>query len=495
MTSEREVEESAKAGRPEGLCGSLVSLVGADNVSWAEEELEEYAADATRGFRILSPLAEKVQRPWAVVHPTSTEQVAAVVQLAARQQIPVVPYGGGSGLMGGAVSLRPGIVIDLKRMNRILRISPQDQTVCVEAGIILERLAQELKRHRLLLGHDPWSRPIATVGGAISTNGLGYTAGKYGSMGDQVLGLVVVLPDGNILRTRAVPQSSAGPHLNHLFIGAEGTMGIITEAVLKVFPIPEKRSLHCFYFPSFEEGFRAIVDMLTLGLNPSVVDFGDEFSPPFWDKIGWPRPGSEEPPVLYLGFEGLSEEVEAQERRGLAICQQWGGRDQGQKKAQEFWKTRHAAAERWAASRARARASQPSWPGERSIRLTYVHVTVPTSRVLEYRQRCCQILEEHDAYLLETGIWGRPEIFSMIMAKMAADAQTAEEEMRQIIDTVLRLAQEMGGSMEHAHGVGLRLAHLMAEEHGYGLAVMRSIKRALDPHNIMNPGKLALTEP
>lgn len=495
MMSGGRVERAAEVSRPEDLRESLASLVGVDNVSWADEELEEYAADANRGFRILSRLAEKVQRAWAVVHPTSTEQVAAVVQLAARQRIPVVPYGGGSGLMGGAVSLWPGIVIDLKRMNRILSISPQDQVVCVEAGIILERLAQELEKRGLLLGHDPWSLPIATVGGAISTNGLGYTAGKYGSMGDQVLGLVVVLPDGNILRTRAVPQSSTGPHLNHLFIGAEGTLGIITEAVLKAFPMPEKRSLRCFYFPTFEDGFHAIAEMLALGLNPSVVDFGDEVSPPFWDKIGWPRPGSEEPPVLYLGFEGPDEEVEAQEGRALAVCQRWGGRDQGPKKAQEFWKTRHAAAERWAASRARARARQPSWPGERNVRLAYVHVTVPTSRVLEYQQSCRQILDDQNAYLLETGIWGRPEIFSMIMAKMAADAQAAEDGMRQIVDTVLRLAQDMGGSMEHAHGVGLRLAHLMAEEHGYGLAVMRSIKRALDPHNIMNPGKLALDGP
>jgi len=221
------------------------------------------------------------------VKPESTEQVAAIVRFAAEHEIPLIPYGGATGLMGGAIPVKGGIVIDLKRMDKILRISPEDRTAEVQSGVVLQTLEEELNKHRLLLGHDPWTVPIATIGGTISTNGLGYRGSKYGSMGDQVLGLEVVLSHGKVLKTRAIPKSSTGISLNHLFIGAEGNLGIITAATLRVFAMPEKREMAAIGFPSFEAGFEAIVKMFHIGLKPALVEFGEEYasSPHSFDPV------------------------------------------------------------------------------------------------------------------------------------------------------------------------------------------------------------------
>ena len=157
--------------------------------------------------------------------------------------------------MGGAISLRPGIVIDLRRMNHVLEIDKEARTARVQAGIVLESLEKSLIERGFLLGHDPWTLPVATGGGAISTNSLGYRGGKYGSMGDQILGLEVVLPRGEVLRTRSVAKTSTGISLKHLFIGGECRFWVVTEATLRVFPAPEIFSLPALRFPSFPIGF------------------------------------------------------------------------------------------------------------------------------------------------------------------------------------------------------------------------------------------------
>ncbi|MFQ5879568.1 MAG: FAD-binding oxidoreductase [Dehalococcoidia bacterium] len=474
------------------LAQSLTALLGKERLFFDEETLARYATDGLRPTRGYLGLASLAPQPWAVARPTSTEEVAAVVKLAAAHRFPLVAYGGGSGLMGGAVALKPSIVINLTAMSRILAISPDDRTATVETGVILADLERELNRHGLILGHDPWSLPIATVGGAIATDGLGYRAFRYGSMGDQVLGLVVVLANGEVLATPAVPRRSTGPNLDRLFIGAEGCLGIITEATLRVFPQSEGRELMAYAFAHFEAGFEAVMDIFAVGLRPAMIDYGESYSPPDRKERRPPASPPYEEPTLYMAFEGVREEVKAQARRAAAICAQRDGRALGHQEVQRFWDTRHHVAERYARSRALqagARAA-PVIPGHP---FDYVHVAIPASKVLEYRRACRAILERLHMDPVEYGIWCQPELFSMVMVRASPARPGAPREMATAIDQMLKLAQDMGGSMEYCHGVGVRLAHLMEQEHGSaGLAVLRAIKRALDPHNIMNPGKLAL---
>lgn len=469
-----------KTGMDPSLQEKLHDLLGEARVLTSHKVRDRYAGDALGSFRAFhaAPLLETL--PDTVVLPETVEEVAAVVKLASEHRTPLVPYGGGTGVMGGAIPVRGGIVVDLKGLNRLLKISQENRTVMVEAGVILEDLERALNGEGLMLGHDPWSRPIATVGGAIATNGVGYLAAKYGPMGSQILGLEVVLPNGEILATRGVPKA-AGPSLHHLFIGSEGVFGIVTKATVQVFPLPEKRSLSALAFAGFEEGFKAVMELSRIGLQPSVVDFAEES----------PLLPSSPKATLYLGFEGLEEEVEGSEKRALQICQRLGGTDLGTEKAALFWKTRHRLAERYRKlllnRPASTRRRLLSWPP-----FDYLHVALPASSVLEYRKRCQAILDTYGLTIKEWSMWGRPEFFSLLIYDMSLGGQKGRERMGRAVNEVISLAQDLGGSMEYCHGVGLKLAHLMEREWGKGLKVMRSLKQALDPLNIMNPGKLAL---
>ena len=469
-----ELVTSTEPALTERLAASIAGIVGPEDVL-SGAAIEEFRWDALGPWRGYPKYDALSPQPLLVARPRTTEEVSAIVELVAHVGVAVVPYGGGSGLMGGAIAVQPSVVIDLKRMDSILEIKPVDRTARVQAGVILETLEQELKRHNLILGHDPWSLPIATVGGAISTDSLGYRGAKYGSLGDQVLGLTAVLPDGRVFERSAHAKTSVGPDLRRLFIASEGCLGIVTEATLRVFPEPERRILRAYRFKRFEDGFAAIVEMHSVGLVPALLDYGE--SPA--------ANGGAKPATLYLAFEGFREQAAAEERRARRICESAGGQPIGQSEARGFWERRHDIA-RGFAERRRQGSARPS-PGGRAF--DFVHVTLPRSRVLEYRTACGPVLERHGVRAVEYGIWCWPELFSVTMT---ADGADAREHLSRAVDELLSLTRDLGGSIEYCHGVGIRLAHLMEREHGSGLDVMRSIKRALDSHGILNPGKLGL---
>ena len=462
----------------------LKRIVGPDNVLLDEPSLAAYSMDAFGRWRG-EPLDPGAPRVFAVARPGSTEEVVEIVRLACRESIPIVPYGGGTGVAGALTPLKGGIAVDLKRMNRILEISPQDRTATVEAGVILGDLNDALGREGFMLGHDPYSVPIATIGGAISTNGVGYRAARYGSMGEQVLGLEVVLPNGDMLKTKAVPKMSAGPSLHPLFIGAEGVLGIITRATLRVFRQPEARVFKSFAFPQFEDGFAAMLEMFSLGLRPALIDLSEE---PVYNPDGSDESSTV---LMYLVFEGYEEEVEAQVARTLKVCLASSGSDVGPQPAQRYWDTRHDSAysykERFLSGKPAERPTR-GWPRTTD----YPHVALPASRVLEYRRRCRQLAAERGLHVREYSLWTQPELFSMILVDVAMEERGEPGQLPIASDEVLSLAQDMGGSMEYVHGIGTKLVHLMPRELGGNLEALRSIKSALDPHNIMNPGKLGL---
>ena len=462
----------------------LKRIVGPDNVLLDEPSLAAYSMDAFGRWRG-EPIDPGAPRVFAVSRPGSTEEVAEIVRMACRETIPVVPYGGGTGVAGALTPLKGGIAVDMKRMNRILEISPQDRTATVEAGVILGDLNDALGREGFMLGHDPYSVPIATIGGAISTNGVGYRAARYGSMGEQVLGLEVVLPNGETLQTKAVPKTSTGPSLHPLFIGAEGVLGIITQAALRVFRLPEYRIFKSFAFPNFEDGFGAMVEMFSLGLRPALIDLSEE---PVYNADGSDESSTV---VMYLVFEGYTEEVKAQAARTLKVCIASRGVDVGPEPAQHYWYTRHDSAysykERFLSGRPTERPTR-GWPRTTD----YPHVALPASRVLEYRRRCRQLAAERGLHVREYSLWTQPELFSMILVDVAMEERGEPGQLPIASDEVLSLAQDMGGSMEYVHGIGTKLNHLMPRELGSSLEALRSIKSALDPHNIMNPGKLGL---
>jgi len=389
--------------------------------------------------------------------------------------------------MGGARSARLGVMLDMTGMARVREIDAVSRVARVEAGAVLKDVDDALRPHGLMIGHDPWTFGIATVGGAISTNGLGFLGGKYGSMGEQVLGIEAVMPDGSILETRAVQPKSAGIDVSRLFIGGEGEFGIVTAAELRVFPIPESRLRAGFTFSTFEQGFDAILAMYALGIRPALLDYGER---PAAVEAATHDARESGPPTLYLGFDGLREEVAGLMRRAVTMCEQHQGARMDGADVEEFWSSRHTIAESFAANRATRRAISRADAEGRCF--DYVHVSLPPSRVFECRGRALAIADEHDVRVLEAGIWVSPGLFSLAMACAAPTQSEAVERMSSTVDACLRAAHDLGGSMEYCHGVGVRLAHMMGEEHGAGLDVMRAIKRALDPAAVLNSGKLAL---
>jgi len=464
-----------KSALQQKIVDKLAKIVTSKYLTTDKNRLDELSWDALSEGRLHPAKRPEVTIPFCSVLPSSTDEVRRIVLLANEERVPIIPYGGGSGLMGGALSVEAGIVVDLRRMDQILDVDIQARSARVQSGTVLEALEKRLNRDNFMLGHDPWTLPVATVGGAISTNSMGYRGGLYGSMGEQVLGLEAVLPDGEMLRTRAVPKSSAGIDLKSLLVGGEGCFGIITEAAIRIFPVPEKRVLHALRFESFEVGYKAIQEMFRQRVRPAVLDFGDADA-----KF---QGGA----MLYLAFEGISEVVDAEEKRALFICEKFGAEGLPQEEAERFWNDRHEIARRFMQNRRQRRER-----GRDGIYRDWIHVALPASKVLPFRAAAMELVKKHGVQVLESGLWIEPELFSMPLGIRDDGTNKAQLTLEETVDELLHLVHEMGGSMEYTHGVGVKLAALMAEEHGYGVEVMRRIKQTLDPRGIMNPGKMGL---
>ncbi|MCH7606395.1 MAG: FAD-binding oxidoreductase [Chloroflexi bacterium] len=454
---------------------TLARIVGSENLLTDPYDLDRYSGDALTPSRAYGAEAAFDRLADAVVRPEFTGQVTEIVSLAARQRIPVIPYGGGTGVMGGTLPLQGGLVLDLRRMNRVLVVNATDLTAVVQGGLVLQDLVDSLAEHGLMPGHDPYSVPIATVAGAISTNGVGYRAAAYGPMGEQVVALEVVLPDGRVINTKPVPKYSSGPNLNHLFIGSEGVFGVITQATIRVFRLPEAQAFATCAFDSFDHGFAAASELLAIGIRPTLLDLTEAA-----DGI-----------LLHLLFEGYEEGVAAQERRSMKVCSQFGGRELGPGPTKEYWRERHQSGENYKRSML-GKPRQVRWDRWGGRSMDYLHMALPISKVLEYRNRCDQILAGTGIKVAEYSIWSRPELFSMMLRPEPDNGEDFSANLPHVVEQVLTLAQDMGGIMEYCHGVGVKLNHLLARELGVGHDVIRDLKRALDPANIMNPGKLGM---
>ena len=448
------------------VLNALIASLGPSRIRTDTASLTLLACDAMHPSRL--PAGIESARPLCVVSPRSTAEVQAVVRLANTHRVPVVPLGGGSGLMGGAASVMPGVVLDLCRLTEV-RIRPVDRMAEAGAGATIAALNAAAKPHGLMCGHDPWTVSVATVGGTIATNSLGYLGGKYGAMGDQVLALEAVLPSGDIVATRAVEKASTGPGLHRLLIGAEGCFGVVTRATLRLFPIPQTRLLQSWAFDDFAAGFEAVNTLLQAGVRPGLLEYGDD------------DPGADHDPptALYLSYEGPEAVAHAEAQVGQEVCLQGGGQALDPSEVQHFWDQRHASGDAYArARRAGERRSRPE--------IDYVHVALPPSAVLAYRRESLKLLAARGFHVHQTGLWAHAGLFSLVYS--GGDVGAMAETHAQLLE----LAQDADGAMEYCHGVGLRLAPLMRREHGSGLAVLRRIQRELDPNGIMNPGKLGL---
>jgi D-lactate dehydrogenase (cytochrome) len=415
--------------------------------------------------------------PDVVCFPTTTDEVVEILRISARFQVPVVPFGAGTSLEGHVHALHGGITIDMREMNRVLRISVEDLDATVEAGATRLQLAKALRNTGLMFPIDPGAD--ATLGGMAATRASGTTAVRYGTMRENVLGLTVVLADGRVVRTGTrARKSSAGYDLARLFVGSEGTLGVITEVTLRLHPVPEAVSAAVCSFESIRGAVDTVIATIQLGIPVARIELLDDV---LMDAVNrYSKTAYPVAPTLFFEFHGDSErhvadqaaavESVAAERGGHAF--QWAARLEDREK---LWQARHDVHYSAIALRPGCRA----WASD---------VCVPISRLADC---VVETKQDHERTSFPTCLVGHAGDGNFHLIYLLDPANPAElEEARRLNDRTVARALAMGGTCTGEHGVGYGKMKFLAAEHGEGLAVMEAIKRALDPDNRMNPGKV-----
>jgi D-lactate dehydrogenase (cytochrome) len=415
--------------------------------------------------------------PEVVLFCEDTDEVVFAVRQAAAHAVPVIPFGVGSSLEGHLLAVQGGVSIDLSRMNRVLRLNAEDLTVTVQAGVTREQLNREIKDSGLFFPIDPGAN--ATLGGMAATRASGTNAVRYGTMKDNVLGLAVVSADGEAIRTGTrAKKSSAGYDLTRLFVGSEGTLGVMTEVTLKLYPLPEAVSAAVCSFPSIDAAVRTTIEVIQLGVPIARCELLDANAIRGVNRHS--KLTLREAPMLLMEFHGSEAGVAEQAQTVQAIAKDHGGADFEWARTPEertrLWKARHESY--FAALQMR--------PG---CRCQSSDTCVPISRLAEAIN---ESVAEAEASRIPYWIVGHVgdgnfHLSYLMDPNDAAECAKVEELNVAMVQRALRLE----GTCTGEHGIGLHKMPYLLDEAGPGaVAMMRSIKRALDPHNIMNPGKI-----
>jgi D-lactate dehydrogenase (cytochrome) len=414
--------------------------------------------------------------PDAVVFAESTEEVSEIVRLCARHKTPVIAYGTGTSLEGHVLAIHGGICVDLSRMNKILRVNAEDLDVTVEAGVTRKTLNNHIKDTGLFFPIDPGAD--ASLGGMASTRASGTNAVRYGTMRENVLGLTVVLADGRVIRTaRRAKKSAAGYDLTRLFVGSEGTLGVITEVTLRLYGIPEQISSAVCAFPSVKAAVDSVIAIVQSGipiarvelLGAKLIDAVNRFSK-LDHKVA---------PTLMFEFHGTKAYVQEQVEMVEAIAEDHGG---------EGFRWAHTMEERnklWQARHDAYFAGLQTRPGCRAVS---TDVCVPISRLAE----CIAETErDMDAASMPIHILGHVGDGNFhLMMLIDPDSKAELDESHHLNERLVHRALRLEGTCTGEHGVGMGKLDFLVAEHGDAISVMRMIKKTLDPDNILNPGKI-----
>jgi alkyldihydroxyacetonephosphate synthase len=472
--------DKTPASKLEPIRKLLLDIVGEENLSDAEFDKISYSKDAwpLRIMEVKRGVTEP--RPDFIVWPLSVDQIVKIVKLANEKKIPVIPYGGGAGQTGGTVPIHGGIIIDLKKLDKILEFDEKSATVTLQPGIMGQDLELELNRRGYTFAHQPASMYCSSVGGFVACRSAGTFSSKYGRIEDMVVSLEAILPTGEIIRTRKVPKSSVGPNLNQILIGSEGTLGIITELTLKIMPMPEDRRFRGFLFPSIHNGLEAIRKFYRRTVIPCLIRLYDEMDAMLvLGMVKIPRKHC----FLILGFEGSKEIVEVEEKLVAKICEEEGGKDVGREEAEKWWVGR---LDMYYPNPVRAKIhmfADPMDVGATYDRLEDLYYNVKKS--VERGGRV-QVMAHFSHFYPEGG-----SIY-MIFAFTEPDDIKTEELYKKCWDEGMKAAIDSGGTMSHHHSIGLLKGKYLEAELGSSYQLLRAVKKALDPNNIMNPGKLGL---
>lgn len=450
---------------------ALMRIVGPAHFSDELIDRVAYAYDAS----------DHDHRPDAAVWVKDAHQVSRILELANAQRFPVTPRGAGTGLAGAAVPASGGLVMDLCPMNRILETRIVDRLVVVQPGVVYADLDKALAPHGFFFPPDPASGKVCTIGGNVSTNAGGIRGAKYGVTREYVLALEVVLPDGRIMRTgSACMKSVSGYDLTRLFVGAEGTLGVVTEITLKIDPRPTARMTGLATFSSLEDAGRAVTGIMHSGIIPSVLELLDDNALTVLRE------------QAHMNFPGVMAMI-------LVETDGYTDTEAGfqMQKVRRVFKNNRASEVRIARSQEEA---EDLWSARRSVGSAAAKlgthnisedVAVPMSSLADLLSGISAIVKEQGLPFVIFGHAGDGNIHPRIMYDRSDPDQAGK--VRQAVEAIFELSCRLGGTITGEHGVGLAKAPYMALEHERtALDMMRAIKRLLDPNNILNPGKMNL---
>ncbi len=463
------LEAPARTTRPEDFVAAFAELesVLGDRFSTSDAVREHHGRDESY---------HPNRNPDGVVFARSTAEVAEVVKICARHNVPIVPFGAGTSLEGHVVAIQGGVSIDLMQMNEILKVNVEDLDCTVQAGVTRKQLNAHLRDTGLFFSIDPGAD--ASLGGMAATRASGTNAVRYGTMRENVLGLTVVMPDGRVVRTaRRARKSSAGYDLTRLFVGSEGTLGVITEVTVRLYGIPEAISAATCYFDTVQGAVDTVIQTIQLGIPVARIEFADEVQMEATNKHFDMDHAVK--PTLWLEFHGTEAGVKELAEMVQAIAAEHGGGGfrwtTNEEERNKLWHARHNAAYAAAALR----------PGSK---FWATDVCVPISRLAEC---IVETKKELDASFLPAPIVGHVGDGNFHVSFVLDPTKSDEvDEASRLNENLVARALAMEGTCTGEHGVGYGKIDFLVAEHGDALSVMRTLKQAIDPDNIMNPGKI-----
>jgi alkyldihydroxyacetonephosphate synthase len=458
---------------PPGFIERVRRIVGDEHFSQQEDDVISYSLDYWLYGVFLSQKGALPALPSAVISPASVGQIQEIARCAGEYKVPITPFGGGSGVLGGAIPLKGSVVLNLQRMSRFLNLDQLSLVAEFEAGIMGANLELELNHRGYSAGNIPQSLYCSTLGGWISTRAAGQFSTKYGKIEDMVLGMEVVLPDGNLLNIKPVPRRSVGPSLKDLFLGGEGTLGIVTRATISVHPLPKTTIKQSFIFPSIEVAVDAVRQVLRAEARPAVVRIFDEAeSDRYFPRIG------RKVTTIFIS-EGETEYTTLDVRVIRRICKESGGKFSGDGPVDIWLQKRFDI-------------------GLGPVLMQYGGIvdTIEVSALFKdaaklYRDMVVAMktvegvleVSGHFSHFYREGA-----CLYVTFAGIPKDPLTYYQDTW---DAAMKATLQNNGSISHHHGVGFwRIQYLEQELGANGVRLLKSIKSALDPEGILNRGKL-----
>jgi alkyldihydroxyacetonephosphate synthase len=466
---------SKRVSIPTPFISEARRIVGRDNFSTKECDLIAYSLDYWMYGIFLSQYGNLPSLASAVISPGNPQEIQGILKCANKYKVQITPFGGGSGVLGGAIPTNGSAVLNLQRMNRFISLDEKSLVAEFESGIIGGNLELELNHRGYSMGNIPQSLYCSTLGGWISTRAVGQFSTKYGKIEDMVLGMEVVLPDGSLLNIRPVPRRSTGPSLKDLFLGGEGTLGIVTKAVVSIHPLPALTSKQSFAFPSIEMALETVRKILRADARPAVVRIFDELEAERYF-------GAKEVTAIFIS-EGKPDFVRPEKRLISNIARQHGGTPQGENPVEIWLKKRFDIGLGPVIMQQGGIVDTIEVVSLHSDALSLYNDMMKSMRAIEgsllvsghfshfYREGAC-------LYITFVGFPKDPYLYY-------------EDTWKAAMEATLR----SNGSISHHHGIGIWRMRFMEQELGIeGVRLLRRIRSAFDPNSILNRGKLVENE-